>query len=545
MRFNPIGMKFIFLFLLFASHQLFAQNNRAPLAKPKLVVGIVVDQMRPDYLYRFQSRYSKNGFMRLLKQGHECKNAFINYLPSYTGPGHACIYTGAVPALHGIASNDWYERSTDKSMYCTYDSSVQAVGGGNRAGKMSPKNMWSTTIGDELRLFNPKSKVIALSLKDRASILPGGHSANGAYWLDDSLGNFMTSSFYQSKLPVWVDVFNEKKFAARFMTSGWKTLYPISTYIQSTNDTNRYEGKFTGENHSGFPHNLTALKYSDIRKTCFGNNLITEFAIASMEGEQLGEDSLTDLLCVSYSSPDYVGHMFGPNSIEIEDTYLRLDQNIAELLTYLDKKVGPGNYTIFLTADHAVAHNPQFLNDRNIPAGTFSGRPLRDQLNAKLKSTFNVEPLILDISENYIWLKDSTLKAGGVNRDLVIQEIKKELQFHPEIQFVLDMHTISSWNIPEPLHTMAKNGYVGKRSGDMLLILNPGWLETTYKTGTTHGTWNPYDTHIPLVWYGWGIQPGKTKRTVHMTDIAITLATLLQIQMPNASIGECISEAIK
>lgn len=538
-------MRYFIVIALFLSCQLQAQSSKR-IKQPKLVVGIVVDQMRPDYLTRYDERLSSTGFKRLLNKGNECENVFINYLPSYTGPGHTAIYTGSVPAFHGIASNEWYDRKTGKPTYCTGDSTVKAVGGGDRAGKMSPRNLWANTIGDELRLAsNFKSKVIAISLKDRASILPGGHLANGAYWMDDSLGNFMTSSYYQSDLPSWVKDFNEKKWATQLMKNEWNTLYPISSYTNSSADDNAYEGKYFGEASTTFPHKISGLKRSDIRKTCFGNDIITELAKASIEHEALGGDDITDFLCISYSSTDYVGHQFGPNSIEIEDTYLRLDRNIAELLDYLDEHVGKNNYTLFLTADHGVAHNPAYLMDHKMPAGFFSGKQLKDTLNKQLQNLYQVQNCVLDVSENFIWLKDSAIIAGQLNRQEVVNAILDRIKYMPEIQFAVDMQHIQEANIPMNIKETALNGYVAKRGGEILLILNPNWIDTESKTGTTHGTWNPYDTHIPLLWYGWGIQPGRTTKLLHMTDIAATLATLLHIQMPNACIGQCISEVMK
>ncbi|MBL7773661.1 MAG: alkaline phosphatase family protein [Chitinophagaceae bacterium] len=533
----------LFGLFLFTSWQCYSKPR---LERPKLVVGIVVDQMRPDFLYRYYDRYGHGGFKRLMKEGHECQNTLINYLPSYTGPGHAAIYTGSVPALHGISSNDWYERSNSKAMYCVADSEVKGVGGSDKAGKMSPKNLWANTITDELRLAtNFKSKTIAISLKDRASILPGGHTSNGSYWLDDSLGYFMTSTFYMNDLPQWVQEFNGKKLAESYMNQGWNTLYPIQTYAMSTSDNNRYEGRYLSDSFPTFPHRLSPLKKSDIRKTCYGNDLIKDFALSALEGEDLGNDDITDFLCISFSSTDYVGHQFGPNSIEAEDCYLRLDKNLEEILNTLDNKYGRNNYTVFLTADHGAAHNPAFLNDHKMPGGFLFGRKLKDTLNAMLFSKFQYKNLIQDVSENYIWLSDSALSTKVISRDNLLQATLDLVKFMPEITFAVDINQVQQASIPDVIRTMALNGFVRKRSGDILLLLNPGWIDAYYKTGTTHGTWNPYDTHIPLLWFGWGIQPGTTLRETYMTDIAATLATLLHIQMPNSCIGKTITELIK
>lgn len=538
-------MRFVHILLTFLTLMVSLMANGGPRERPRLVIGLVLDQMRYDFLYRYAARYQAKGFQRLLRQGHSCENAFINYLPSYTGPGHACIYTGSVPALHGIASNDWIDRITGAPVYCTQDAQVVPVGLNTKAGKMSPKNLLASTIGDELRLAtNKRAKVIALSVKDRAAILPGGHMPSACYWMDDSLGYFITSSFYADALPEWVKKFNAENRARNLMQNDWNPLYPLASYTLSTADTNAYEGRYSGELHSGFPHRLNHLKPADVKKTPFGNTILLEFAKAAIEQERLGKSEETDMLTLSFSSTDYVGHQFGPNSIECEDTYLRMDQLIAELLDYLDEQVGEGQYTLFLTSDHGVAHNPQFLLDQKNHAGYLFASKLKEELNKSLFTKLKFNNLIRDISENFIWIHDSVLKSSGLNRQEVIDAIQQDLFLHEEIQFAVNMHDLSRIVLPEPIRKMAINGYVARRSGDILLLLNPAWLDAYSRTGTTHGTWNPYDTHIPLVWFGWGIQKGQTLRTVHMTDIAPTLATLLHIQMPNACIGQCIPEVL-
>ncbi len=539
-------MKKLLVLFVFISFYATAQKNDKTVKRPKLMVGLVIDQMRYDFLYRFYERYSDDGFKRLINNGHSCENMFINYLPSYTAPGHTCIYTGSVPALHGIASNEWIDKLTGNEVYCTDDASVKAVGGTLRAGKMSPRNLWTNTITDELRLAtNFKSKTIAISVKDRASILPGGHTANAAYWMDDSNGVFMTSTYYMNELPTWVDDFNAKDFTKQFMNQNWNPLFPVETYTQSTSDNNVYEGKFTNETTSSFPHQTSNLKLSDIKKTPYGNTIVFDFAKEAIQQEKLGQGAATDFLAISCSSTDYIGHQFGPNSIEIEDTYLRLDKDIADFLEYLDKTIGEGNYTIFLTADHGVAHNPQFLLDNKIPAGFSYSTKLKDELNIYMNQRFKSNNLIRKVGENFVWINHTAADSMKLDEGIIKKEIIKILNIHPEIQFAIDMETIQTSLLPQPLKEMAINGYNSKRSGEILLLLNPGWFDAYAVTGTTHGTWNPYDTHIPMLWYGWGIKKGSTERTVHMTDIAATIASLLHIQMPNGCIGECIPEVIK
>ena len=546
MRFISILMKNLLIFLLFSCFTASAQSNHKALPRPKLVVGLVVDQMRYDFLYRYYDRYCEGGFRRLLAQGNSCENMYINYLPSYTAPGHTCIYTGTVPALHGIASNEWLDLKTGASVYCTEDRSEKAVGGIERAGKMSPRNLLCSTITDELRLAtNFNSRTIAVSLKDRASILPGGHTANAAYWMDDTLGVFMTSTYYMNQLPDWVQAFNDAAKAKHYMELNWNTLYPIETYTQSSFDNNPYEGKYLNESKPIFPHATSSMKVIDIKKTPYGNTIVFDFAKEAIDQEKLGQQGATDFLCISCSATDYIGHQFGPNSIEIEDTYLRLDRDLADFLDELDRNIGAGNYTFFLTADHGVAHNPQFMTDNKIPAGFFYGTALRDELNQELGKKYGTNNLIRQVAENYVWLNHKACDSMSLNESEIKASVLNQLKSHDNIQFALDVDHLEQSNIPATLRDMAVNGYNKKRSGDILLLFNPGWYDAFAVTGTTHGNWNPYDTHIPMLWYGWGIQKGKTERQVNMTDITATLASLLHIQTPNACIGKCIEEVLR
>ena len=313
-------------------------------AKPKLVVGIVIDQMRWGYLYRFNHLYSNNGFKRLIAEGFNCDNTLIPYTPTYTAPGHTCIYTGSVPAIHGIVGNFSFDKNRNANVYCTDDSTVSTVGNISDAGKMSPENMWATTITDELRLRNNfKSKVIGLALKDHGAILPAGHSANAAYWYDDKGGKWISSTYYMKDVPAWVKDFNAKDRVATYMSKDWNTLLPIAQYDLSTSDNEPYENAIAGETTVTFPHKLSAIttgKYSSFRTTPFANTFTFDFAKQAIENEKLSSNTVPDFLTVNISSTDYIGHSFGPNSIEEEDTYLRLDKDIADFLTYLDQKLG-------------------------------------------------------------------------------------------------------------------------------------------------------------------------------------------------------------
>lgn len=571
MRFKYLKMKIKHLLLLtfaFATLSVSAQTKKkkavaaasAPsaasteLPRPKLVVGIVVDQMRWDYLYRYYNRYQSNGFKRLLNEGFSCENTQVDYIPTFTAPGHTCIYTGSVPALHGIAGNDFTVQATGRTMYCTEDTTVQTVGSTSKAGQMSPRNLLTTTVTDELRLAtNFRSKVIGIALKDRGGILPAGHTANAAYWFDDKSGNWITSTYYMTELPQWVKDFNDQKIAETYLKQDWTPLYPIDTYLQSTADNSKYEGKFKGTDAPTLPVKTSALYKGNlglIRSTPFGNTMTLDLAVAAINGEELGQHKATDFLALSLSSTDYIGHQFGINAVEIEDTYLRLDRDIASFLTYLDAKVGKGNYTVFLTADHGAAHNTAFLNDHGIPANVWDdGATLKD-MNKYLEDKYKQDRIILNLGNYQVNLNNALIKEANLNEQAIKDDCIAYLQKLPYVAFAVDMEKAQTANIPEQLRTRIINGYNTKYSGVIQIILDPAWF-TGHQgndggpTGTTHGTWNPYDNHIPLVFMGWGIQHGSSVRETHMTDIAATIAALLHIQAPNGCIGQPIGEVLK
>jgi predicted AlkP superfamily pyrophosphatase or phosphodiesterase len=520
--------------------------------RPKLVVGIVVDQMRWDYLARFADRFGDGGFKRLLAQGFSCDNTMINYLPAFTAVGHTCIFTGSVPAFSGIAGNDWVEQSTGQRVYCTDDSTVLAVGAedlSSKDGKMSPRNLLVSTVADELMMAdNFRSRIVGVSLKDRAAIIPAGHTATAAFWLDDSTGHFITSNYYMTKLPEWVDSFNGKNPVKTYMGNKWSTLYPKNTYLQSDMDDQPYEGKFKGDSTTAFPHNLDSsykMAKSSFRYTPGGNTLTLDFARNAIEGYHLGQGAFTDFLTINCASTDYVGHQFGINSIEIEDTYLRLDQDLASFFSYLDEKIGKGEYTIFLTADHGAAHAIWYSQNHDIPADYWNPQPVVDSLNRILGQNFQTPNLVDTISNYQVTFNMRTIRQKKLDFNAIKKTALDWLRQQPGITYAMDMANVGETAVAEPVRSMVMNGYYSKRSGAIQLILNAGWFESHGKTGTQHGTWNPYDTHIPLLFMGWGIQKGHTNEQVYMTDIAPTVAALLHIQMPNGCVGKPITAVLR
>ncbi|MBC7535183.1 MAG: alkaline phosphatase family protein [Ferruginibacter sp.] len=513
--------------------------------QPKLVVGLVIDQMRWDYLYRFNSLYGNDGFKRLLRGGFSFENTMIPYTPTYTAPGHSCIYTGSVPALNGIIGNFWYDKRTGKSVYCVDDSTALPVGSNSNAGKMSPGNLWTTTITDELRLSNNfRSRVFGISLKDRGAILPAGHSANAAYWFDASVGKWISSTHYMKALPGYVDGFNDKDLAGDYMKGEWNTLLPIENYEQSTADDKPYENPIPGLHTVTFPHKLSLItsdKYEAFKYTPFASTYTFDFAKTVLENEQLGNKAVTDFLAISISSTDYAGHHFGPNSVEIEDIYLRLDKDIAGFLQYLDDKLGKGNYLLFLSADHAVAHIPGFLQEHEIPSAVFSNIEIKNELNKMVEKKYGIPRVIPSVQNYQVYVDKNALRLNGKNEEAVLTDIIQLLAGKEFITDVVETSKINAASISQPQRERMINGYNAQRSGDIQFTVKAGYFDGANK-GTTHGSWNPYDAHIPLLFYGWNIKPGKTNREVYMTDIAPTIAAMLQIQMPSGCVGKVLDE---
>ncbi len=548
-------MRLLFSMLLFLlGFQSYAQKTAvkqsgASVPRPKLVIGIMVDQMRWDFLYRYYNRYSPNGgFRRLLNQGFSCENTFIPYTPTITACGHTSVYTGSVPAIHGITGNGWWDYEKNKSMYCSEDKTVKTVGSTSTAGEMSPRNNLSTTICDELKLAtNFRSKVIGIAIKDRGGILPAGHSANAAYWYDGGKGNWITSTYYMNELPQWVKKFNDKKVVDEFYRSGWNTMYPIATYTQSTKDENEYEAKPFGADQKGFPYDLKRFagkNYGSISSTPFGNTMTMLMAKDAISNEQMGKDSITDFLAVSFSSPDYVGHSFGPNSIEAEDTYLRLDKDLGELFDYLDKMVGKGQYLTFLTADHGVAHVPGFMTENKLPGGAVDDNKMVEDLNKQLKEKYGKGSIVLGAYNYQISLNHIMIDTAKLDRSAIVEDIIAFVKNIKGVDRVFEISKLMDQPMNADVKNRLANGWHPKRSGDIQIVFAPGWIDGG-KTGTTHGLWNPYDSHIPLVWYGWGIKQGKSNQEVYMTDIAATLAALLHIQMPNGCVGKPILPVVQ
>ncbi len=531
--------RLLFLFFVFSmTANVLAQNE-----KPKLVVGIVVDQMRYDYLTRFYNKYGEGGFKRMMREGYNCKNNHFNYVPTYTGPGHASIYTGTTPKYHGIIANNWYDRDSKNMVYCAGDDSVLAVGTDSELERMSPHRMKTTTFADENRLFTQmKGKSIGISIKDRGAILPAGHSANAAYWFRGKKeGNFVSSTYYMESLPKWAQKFNASKIGKSYLKE-WNTLYDISTYTESGADLNNFEGGFKGKETATFPYDLKKLfknneGFDILKATPYGNSIVADFAIEAIKAEQLGKDNITDVLTVSFSSTDYVGHNFGPNSKEIEDTYIRLDKDLERFLKALDNEVGIGEYTVFLTADHGAIEVPAYLQSVKIPAGYLESSARKKQFQKFLVDTYGTIDIVENISNNQVFLNRGKVKELDLGLDDVQEEMANELITYKNVYKVYTATTMNTVYFDDGIESLLQKGFNQKRSGDVLLLNDPAFISYG-KTGSTHGSGLNYDTHVPLLFFGKGIKQGQTFKKTEITDVAPTMSALLGISFPNFAIGQ-------
>jgi predicted AlkP superfamily pyrophosphatase or phosphodiesterase len=538
--------KTILLFVLFSG--VLQVLGQAP-KQPKIVVGVVIDQMCYDYLYRFQHLYTTGGFNRLMSKGANCRNVQYNYVPTYTAPGHASIYTGTTPSNHGIIGNDWYIRETKQTVTSVSNPKFAAVGGSATSTGAAPLNLRTYTITDQLKMASPKSKVISVSIKDRSAILPGGHLSDGTYWFDYNTGDFITSTFYKQQLPDWVQRFNAKFDPAKDLRT-WKLLLPESTYQLA--DQSNYEVVLTGKTSATFPYDFQDM----ISKGAVANNLftispqaneiLTEFAIAALEQENMGQDQFTDFLCISYSTPDIAGHAFGPYSREMEDMYARLDRELQKLFSSLETRYGKDGFVLFLTADHAVVPVPQMLIEKKMPGGYFFMESHLQVLRDDFIMKYNADLLEYEVNQN-IYLNLARIDSLKLDVQEVAEFAANELRKWPEVKTVLTRQELLSGSTKTDFWgEMLHNGYDIHRSGELIFLLQPGYLakehdEPKAHLGTSHGSAFNYDTHVPLLWYGKGIEPGlQIYDPIQITDIAPTLIHILNLQRSGSMIGQPI-----
>ncbi|MEQ1860151.1 MAG: alkaline phosphatase family protein [Chthoniobacteraceae bacterium] len=536
---------FIRVFLIAASLTL-ALPVRGSAAPPKLVVAIIVDQLRYDYLDRFHDQFVEGGFRLLMEQGAFMTSAQYNYSPTITGPGHATFLSGAPPAMHGIIGNEWFDKQARKSASCVSDPDVQGVGASGEECNRSPRRFIGSNFADEMRL-RFRSKVVGVSIKDRAAILPAGKKPAGAYWFDSPSGNFITSTYYMTELPAWVREFNGRKRPAAFVGQTWKRLLDPSAYHWP--DEAPGEGVMPREKTPTFDHVVHPSPtegFETIVATPFGNQLLAEFALAAFEGEALGTGPQPDLLTISFSSTDVAGHRFGPYSQEIQDVMLRLDRELATFFAALDKKIGMKNVTVVLSADHGVAPAPEFASAQGLDGQRIDLAPLMADLQAKLVERFGAGNFLLlpRLADSQLYFDHDALRARQIEVEAVAVFIREWALSSGKFQAAYTRWQLLDGRTPGVIGQRVFNGYHPERSGDMVLILKPYALPGTQKSGTTHGSPYAYDTQVPVIFYGAAFKPGRFADEFYITDIAPTLCAALRVSVPSGSIGKPFVKAL-
>lgn len=544
----------IIVYLIFAFVKMLGQGAYLPPDKPKLVIGIVVEELKYDQLEKFRDRFGENGIKKLINEGTYFKNASYEYMLTQSAPGHATIATGAEPSFHGITSDDWYVPLKNELINCTHDVNVNSVGGSFESGMHSPVNLLVSTFSDELEMSsNKKAKVFGVGLRESSAIFSAGHAANGAYWFDNTTGTWMSSSYYINSLPTWVNDFNAMKFSDTYLNGTWNLFRSAKDYADCQPDSNGFELGFNGLNY--FPYDLKKLRsknrysskndYSLIRETPFGNSLTTDFAIRLIKNERLGKDDVTDFLSICYSATDYIGHRFGPSSVEMGDAILRLDDDIKNLLTFLNDSIGKKNVLIYFTAAHGISEIPKVLENNRIPSGYFQQNQALQLLRSYLNAVYGEGDWVKGYSERQIFLNRTLIEDARLSLDDVQKKVARFLVQFTGVEAAYPYSAFEANDFGNGNLKRIINNFSPQRSGDVIVTLNPGWVEKDSEYVTNHNSPWEYDSHVPLIWYGWTVNRATVTRKVNMTDIAATLSTLCKVPYPNACTGEPMFELFR
>jgi len=534
--------------LIFSFVKLLGQGAYLPPDKPKLVIAIVVEELKYDQLEKLRDKLNENGIKRLINEGTYFKNASYQYMLTQSAPGHATISTGAEPSFHGITSDDWYVPLKNELINCTKDLTVNSVGGSFESGLHSPVNLLVSTFSDELQMStNRKSKVFGVGLRESSSIFMAGHAANAAYWFDNTTGTWMSSTYYTTSLPAWVNDFNAMKFSDTYLNSVWTPLKPASYYVDCLPDSNDFEAGFNNVNY--FPYDLKKLRakndYSLLRETPFGNSLTANFAIRLLQNEQLGKHDVTDYLSICFSATDYIGHRFGPSSVEMGDAILRLDEDIKNLLTYVNDSIGKKNVLIYFTAAHGISEIPTVLEKNRIPSGYFKQNQALQLLRSYLNAVYGEGNWVKGYSEKQIFLNRTLIEDARLSLDDVQKKVARFLVQFTGVEAAYPYSAFEANDFGNGNLKRIINNFSPQRSGDVIVILNPGWVDQATDYVTNHNSPYEYDSHVPLIWYGWSVNRATVTRQVNMTDIAATLSTLCKVPYPNACTGEPMFELFR
>lgn len=531
------------------------QTAYIPPEKPKLVVGIVVEQLRYDHLEQYRNRLAENGIRLLLNEGTYYQNASYEYMLTQSAPGHATISTGAEPSVHGITSDNWYASLRNELIYSTADNSVGPVGGSYESGQRSPINLLASTFSDELKMAtNGVAKVYAVGMKDNSAILSAGHSADAAYWYDNSTGTWMTSNYYRDSLPDWINDFNASGYSDTFLDGSWTLLRPIEDYTDCVPDSNAFEAGFDGVNY--FPYDLKKMStkrrlltkekdYSLLDEVPFGNSLTNQFAMKLIEKEELGLDDVTDFLTICFSATDNIGHRFGPSSFEVADAVYRLDKDIAELLAFLNDKIGKRNILVYFTSAHGVSEIPDIRESYRIPSGYFIQNQAIQLLRSYLNVLYGEGNWVKGYSERQIFLNREFIEDAKIDLDEIRQRVARFMVQFAGVASAYPYSAFETNDFVDGNLSRISNSFSPKRTGDVIIILNPGWVEKEDDHVTEHNSPYEYDTHVPLIWYGWSANRATVTRKVNLTDISATLSSLLKVPYPNACTGEPLFELFR
>ncbi len=555
MRSNKFLIKSILaVTILLFSVESFSQGAYIPPDKPKLIVGIVVEQLRFDQLEKIRDKLGENGIRKLLNEGTTYRSASFAFLLTQAAPGFSTISTGAEPSLHGIPSDSWYEPLKNGLIYCTRDLQARAAGGSFEAGQHSPVNLLATTFSDELRLSsNKKAKAFGIGFREYSAILSAGHSGNGAFWFDDVTGSWMSSNYYMEQLPGWVNDFNALRKCDNYISGIWDRLKDLSYYQIALSDSLPPEAGYNGR--TDFPYDLGKMslvtgtrdqrQYSLLKETPFSNSLTTEFAIRLLENEQLGTDDETDFLSIAYSATDYIGHRFGPSSDEAFDALYRLDKEVEELLNWLNDKIGKKNVLVYFTAAHGVGEVPAILKANRIPGDYFNQNQALMLLRSYLNAVYGEGAWVKGYHERQIFLNRTLIEDARIPLEEIQDKVSRFIIQFSGVAAAYPYHAFETNSFPNGHLKKISNNYSPLRSGDITIVLQPGWVDKGENIITNHNSPYDYDSHVPLIWYGWSVNRAVVARKVNMADIAATLSTIARIPLPNACTGEPLTEILR
>jgi len=544
----------IFISFIIVSFTLSAQTAYIPPEKPRLVIGIIVEQLRYDQLERMRDMLPDNGIRRMVNEGTYYRNASHDYLLTQAAPGYATISAGTSPAMHGVTSDTWFHPFTDQMIFCVQDPTASPVGGSFETGLFSPANLLSSTFADELQMSScGASKVYGIGIKEMGAILTAGHAADGAFWYDDRTGTWMSSTYYTTELPSWLKDLNALMLPGQYLNQDWSPLMNPSLYPGCQVDSSAMERGFN--NQTWFPYDMKALStvgnlinskrdYSILRETPFADDFTTELALRLIENEQLGQDEYIDYLAITYSSSDYIGHRFGPSSVEASDALVRLDKNVSLLLDRIDKSLGKKNVLVYFISAHGVSEIPAVLEKSHIPAGYFRVNQSLQLLRSYLNAVYGQGDWVKGFFDNQIFLNRALIEDANIGLEDIQKKVARFMVQFSGIASAVPSTAFEMSDFSGGLLLKMNNSFRPQRSGDVMITLNPGWVEKNDNV-TGHNSPYEYDSHVPLIWYGWTVSRASVTRSVNIRDIAVTLSVLCKVPLPNAANGDPLHELFR